>query len=236
LTELLDMAERLTHPAVQSLLLGALSLALVFRRRPGLAVCAGTLAVAWLWIASTPALALALRNTLAVTGETEPVHADAIVVLGGETLPRVAWSRVETRAGKGLALWRDGYAPLIVVSGSDQARTLAEGYAAAGVPVRDIRVETQSRNTHENARNSAAILAAGAASDILLVTSAIHMRRAAASFRKFGIKVLPEPTDDAYRALLGAPAWLPRRDALSLTAQCLRERIALWVYHLRGWI
>jgi uncharacterized SAM-binding protein YcdF (DUF218 family) len=235
LTDLLDIAQRLIHPAVQALLLGLLSLALVLRRRHVPAACVGAVALAWLWAASTPALALALRGGMAEPGGEHLARADAIVVLGGGRLPRTDWSQPTTRAGMGLALWRGGYAPLLLVSGSDQARTLAEGYAAAGVPMRDLRVEAASNNTHENARNSAELLAASGASDVLLVTSAIHMPRAAASFRKQGLRVSPVPTPDGHRRLLSAPRWLPRRDALSLTARCLRERLALWVYHLRGW-
>jgi uncharacterized SAM-binding protein YcdF (DUF218 family) len=234
LIEVLDMA-RLTHPAVQTLLLGVVSLVLAFRRHPVLAIWSGVVALAWLWLASTPALALALREGMVTPAPAHPSHADAIVVLGGETLPRIDWSQPTTRAGKGLALWRDGYAPLLVVSGKDEARMLAEGYTAAGVPVRDLRVEETSRNTHENARNSALLLASSGVSDILLVTSPIHMRRAAASFRKEGVNVSPVPASDAIGLLLLAPRWLPRRDALTLTARCLRERVALWVYHLRGW-
>ncbi|HEY4291451.1 YdcF family protein [Luteibacter sp.] len=233
--EFLDLAVKLVHPAVQALLLGVLSLFFVFKRRPVPAAWLGAIALTWLWLASTPALALALKGTLATPQQDRPTQADAIVVLGGGLLPRADWSQPTTRAGKGLTLWRDGYAPLLLVSGSDQALMLAEGYAAAGVPTRDLRVERTSRNTHENARNSAALLASSGASDILLVTSAIHMRRAAASFRKEGVNVSPIPTPDPYSVLLLAPRWLPRRDALSLTARCLREQLALWVYHLRGW-
>lgn len=231
----LEMVERLTHPALQALLLGVLSLAYVFRKRPVPAAWLGGVALVWIWVASTPAFALALRSTVVVPQDGRPVHADAIVVLGGGLLPRSDWAQPTTRAGKGLTLWREGYAPLLLVSGSDQAHALAEGYMAAGVPERDLRVEGTSRNTHENARNSAALLAAAGATDIVLVTSAIHMRRAAASFRKEGMKVSPAPTPDAYRSLRLASRWLPRRDALSLSARCLREGLALWAYHLRGW-
>jgi uncharacterized SAM-binding protein YcdF (DUF218 family) len=97
-------------------------------------------------------------------------------------------------------------------------------------------VEGTSENTHENARNSAAILRAGGLSEVLLVTSAIHMRRAAGCFRHEGIVVSPVPADDGHAKLTAVPAWLPRRDALTLTARCLREYVALWVYHWRGWI
>jgi hypothetical protein len=44
------------------------------------------------------------------------------------------------------------------------------------------------------------------------------------------------PADDGHAKLVVAPAWLPRRDALTLTARCLREYLALMVYHWRGWL
>ena len=231
-----DIAGRLTHPAVQALLLAILSTALVLWRRPRLAALSAMLAVAWIWVASTPALALSLRDGLATAPASSPPHADAIVVLGGGKLPVADWSRTTTRAGRGLTLWRDGLAPVLLVSGSDQADELARGFARSGVPGSDLRVEGSSVNTHENARNSAVILKASGLSDVLLVTSAIHMRRAAGCFRHEGIAVTPVPADDGHGKLVAAPGWLPRRDALTLTARCLREYLALWFYHRQGWM
>lgn len=233
---LVDIASRLLHPAVQALLLGVLSMALVLLRRPGAALAFGVVALAWIWIASTPALALALRHTLATPPPASHPHADAIVVLGGGKLPVDDWSRATTRAGTGLILWRQGFAPLLLVSGRDQASQLAAGYEVSGVPVSDLRIDGSSTNTHENARNATAILRANGSSDILLVTSAIHMRRAAGAFRHEGVSVTPAPAADAHVLLARAPAWLPRRDALTLTARCLHEYVALWIYRQRGWI
>jgi uncharacterized SAM-binding protein YcdF (DUF218 family) len=236
LSEAVDIVGRLTHPAVQGLLLALLSTALVLRRRPRAAALVAALALAWIWVASTPALALALREGLATGAVPSTPHADAIVVLGGGKLPVTDWSRTTTRAGRGLTLWREGFAPLLLVSGSDQADDLARGFRLSGVPGGDLRVESRSVNTHENARNSAAILKASGLSEVLLVTSAIHMRRAAGCFRHEGIAVSPVPADDSHARLAVVPGWLPRRDALTLTARCLREYVALWVYHWRGWM
>jgi uncharacterized SAM-binding protein YcdF (DUF218 family) len=236
LSEAVDIVGRLTHPAVQGLLLALLSTALVLWRRPRTAALAAALALAWIWIASTPALALHLRDGLATVPGSSTPHADAIVVLGGGKLPVTDWSRTTTRAGRGLTLWRDGFAPLLLVSGSDQADDLARGFTLSGVPGGDLRVERRSVNTHENARNSAAMLKADGLSDVLLVTSAIHMRRAAGCFRHEGIVVTPVPAEDGHGKLVVAPGWLPRRDALTLTARCLREYLALWFYHRRGWM
>lgn len=236
MSEATDLVGRLTHPAVQGLLLALLSTALVLWRRPRIAALTAALALAWIWVASTPALALQLREGLATAAVPATPRASAIVVLGGGKLPVTDWSRTTTRAGRGLSLWRDGFASVLLVSGSDQADELARGFALSGVPRMDLRVENTSVNTHENARNSAVILKANGLSDVLLVTSAIHMRRAAGCFRHEGIAVSPVPADDNHARLAVAPAWLPRRDALTLTARCLREYVALMVYHWRGWI
>jgi uncharacterized SAM-binding protein YcdF (DUF218 family) len=236
LSDASDLLGRLTHPAVQGLLLALVSTALVLCRRRRAAVVAGIVAVGWIWVASTPLLALRLREGLATTPEATTPHADAIVVLGGGKLPVADWSAARTRAGRGLGLWREGFAPLLMVSGSDQATDMARGFRLAGVPGGALRVEDDSVNTHENARNSAVILKAGGLTRILLVTSAVHMRRAAGCFRHEGIEVTPTPAEDGHARLEAASAWLPRRDALTLTALCLHEYVALWVYRWRGWL
>lgn len=232
-----DIASRLTHPAVQALLMALLSTALVLWRRRRAAVVVALLALAWIWIASTPLLALRLREGLATMPPSTTPHADAIVVLGGGKVPAAGdWAATRTRAARGLTLWRDGYAPLLMASGSDQAAQLTRGFALSGVPESVLRAETTSVNTHENAANSARLLKADGLSNVLLVTSAVHMRRAADCFRHEGIGVVAVPAEDTHARLEAASAWLPRRDALTLTARCLHEYVALWVYQRRGWI
>lgn len=232
----MDTADYLLHPAIQALLLAVLSTALVLWRRPRHACILGIAAAAWLALASTPALALHLRTGLVTGMDDTSSHADAIVVLGGGVLPNGDWSRTTTRAGMGLSLWRAGKAPVLLASGSDQAVYLARGFAASGVPASDLRVEDGSTDTHENARDTAAILRAEGLYRIVLVTSDIHMRRAASCFRREGMRVIEAPADDALTELVGAPSWLPRRDALTLTARCLHEYVALWMYRHRHWL
>lgn len=232
----MDIVLRILHPAVQALLLGVLATACVARRRPRLALALAVLAIGWIWIASTPVLALRLRDGL-VSPLPPPAAADAIVVLGGGRLPATSWLRTGTRASKGLALWRRGYAPVVLVSGSDQAGALATGFAFYGVPWSDLRVEPASGTTHENARNSAAMLRASGFDQILLVTSPIHVRRATGAFRHEGLHVSAvAAADDDDSVLMSSPRWLPRREALTMTARCLREYLSLWLYQRRGWI
>ena len=58
-----------------------------------------------------------------------------------------------------------------------------------GIPAKDILFETNSRNTHENAVETYNILCADSVQpNILLITSAFHMRRAVACFKKVGFQ------------------------------------------------
>ncbi|MFY8034391.1 MAG: YdcF family protein, partial [Flexibacteraceae bacterium] len=61
----------------------------------------------------------------------------------------------------------------------------------------DIILESNSRNTHENAINSKRVLdSLGIGTDkVLLSTSAFHMRRARGCFKKVGMNPMCYPTD-----------------------------------------
>ena len=101
-------------------------------------------------------------------------------------------------------LWRAGKVQTIIVTGGNlpwarasatDASFAAELLQAYGVPPDSIIVESNSRNTHENAINTAAIWRERHFRSGLLVTSATHMPRALASFRKAGLDVAPWPAD-----------------------------------------
>lgn len=237
ITFVVDYASRLMHPAIQSLLLGTLALLLVSRRRPRAGLVTGTLALAWVWLASCPGLALALRDGLLPATPPRPARIGAIVVLGGGRLPHDGSLPDDTRAGTALRWWRGGLAPVLMASGRDQADDLARRYRDAGVPRERLRVEHASTDTHENARDSATLLRAEGIRTVAVVTSPVHLRRAAACFRHEGLAVWPiAASDDDEAALRRAPAWLPRRDALTLTARSLHEYVATWIYRRRGWM
>jgi uncharacterized SAM-binding protein YcdF (DUF218 family) len=61
-----------------------------------------------------------------------------------------------------------------------------------GVPVR--WTESASRDTRENAVNSARILRDAGVRKVLLVSHAIHLPRAQAEFEAAGMEVIPAPT------------------------------------------
>ncbi|HYP33504.1 MAG TPA: YdcF family protein [Burkholderiaceae bacterium] len=80
-----------------------------------------------------------------------------------------------------------------------------------GLPLR--WVETASRDTHENAGYSVALLRPAGVAEIVLVTSAVHMPRALREFRAAAastpIRVTPAPMGAAWPADSALLSWMP---------------------------
>ena len=106
---------------------------------------------------------------------------------------------------------------------------------ALGVDPARIAIETQSRNTDENARFTRDLVRPPAAQRWLLVTSAWHMPRSMALFRKAGFDVVAFPVD--YRSQGGAGDWQissgPMR-GLRIFDVAAHEWAGLLVYWLSG--
>lgn len=65
-----------------------------------------------------------------------------------------------------------------------------------GIPTKDFLIESESKNTHENALFTKALLdKENITGDFLLITSAYHMRRSLGCFNKTSINVEPYSTD-----------------------------------------
>ena len=113
---------------------------------------------------------------------------------------------------------------------------MGELLRAWGVPEEAILLETESRNTDENALYSKRPLEAHGLKHILLVTSALHMPRALALFRASGIDAVPAPTDFEVvdrgdRTLM---PWLPDAAALEGSTRAIKEYLGLGVYWIQG--
>jgi uncharacterized SAM-binding protein YcdF (DUF218 family) len=106
---------------------------------------------------------------------------------------------------------------------------------ALGVDTDHLILEDKAKNTHENAKLSRERLS-GQEEDILLITSAYHMRRAWACFQKEGLEVTPYPVDYRYRADRGWRDWLPSVDALDQWETIIKEMVGLVVYRLMGYL
>jgi len=252
------LLERLLMPLGLVLGLSALS-AVLARRRPLAALRLLFLAILLLAGASLPLTARLLTRGLERGMEPPAVgelpSADVIVVLGGATgaklPPRRSAELVDAsdRLLQAARLYRAGKAPLVLASGGHapgagplpaEAPEMAELLVEWGVSREAIEVETRSFSTRTNALESAAILKRRGARSILLVTSAAHMRRAAASFRAAlgtGVLVTPAPADVQAVLPVGSPllAVLPDAASLHATSMALREWEARFWYRVRGW-
>lgn len=184
-------------------------------------------------------------------------QAEAIVILGGGTRPRIAprpWYEVNEAGDRilyGSWLYKQGKAPLIIVTGGraewlgDGGNPESEDMAAIaeflGVPSSAIVQESQSFNTRDNAINTKQILVKRGINKILLVTSALHMPRSMEIFRKVGVESIAVPTDflsvqnENSKGLAAVLDLLPTVDALRNTTNAIKEYIGLLVYQLAGW-
>lgn len=127
----------------------------------------------------------------------------AIVVLGAKTLRDNRPSRaIERRMQVALALYRAGAAPVLVLSGGG-GRTVPEAEVmrrlalAAGLPDAALVVEPRSRNTLENATETARLLADRGTAAVILVTDRYHALRARVLFRLVGLSVCAVHTPPA---------------------------------------
>ncbi|GAA4438320.1 hypothetical protein GCM10023188_33600 [Pontibacter saemangeumensis] len=136
---------------------------------------------------------------------------DVAVILTGVTSYRADISdRIHTSRGADrflhpLHLYRLGKVDQFLISGGSgqvltdrvpEAEQIEKVLLMAGVPEEDIVTEGNSRNTHENAVNTARVLKQHPEwQEVLLVTSAFHMRRSEACFRKAGVDASSFSTD-----------------------------------------
>ncbi|HXH71592.1 MAG TPA: YdcF family protein [Mariprofundaceae bacterium] len=103
-----------------------------------------------------------------------------------------------------------------------------------GVPESLIHAESAADNTWQNASLLKAMLAHAGISRVVLVTSAIHMRRSVWVFRRQGLEVIPAPC--AYleeREPYDLRSFLPRWNVLADSGDALHEYLGLVWYRLR---
>jgi uncharacterized SAM-binding protein YcdF (DUF218 family) len=99
------------------------------------------------------------------------------------------------RVALGVGRYREGAAPLLVLSGGGagpvaEAAVMRDLAREAGVPEAALLVEAESRNTFENAANTARLLQSSGKTRIVLVSDRLHLPRAARLFRGAGIEVV----------------------------------------------
>ncbi|CAK0778615.1 Membrane protein [Gammaproteobacteria bacterium] len=109
-----------------------------------------------------------------------------------------------------------------------------EIFSHLGFPLERILFEEKSRNTYENVQFSQSLVQPKSDEVWVLVTSAIHMPRAAGVFKKLNWKVIPYPVSfqTGRNALFRSPLGFSK--SLFQIDEVVHEWIGLVAYHLMG--
>jgi uncharacterized SAM-binding protein YcdF (DUF218 family) len=178
---------------------------------------------------------------------------DVAIVLGGfssydKSQEQVQFHSATDRLMAGIKLYKTGRAKkLMIVSGSGQIMNPDEKEAAfikdyllsIGIPNRDLIIESESKNTRENAVYATKILTERYTNGkYILVTSATHMPRAKRCFKKTKLAVTPFSVDDQAgpRKYIFDHLFIPNLDSLARWKSLIKEWTGFTVYKLNGYV
>lgn len=159
---------------------------------------------------------------------TRPEPAEVMIVLGSRVIGHEPGPMLRPRLDEAVKLFRQGYAPAVIVSGAQgndeeaaEAFVMRDYLIKQGIPGEKIITEAASFNTYQNLANSKAIMAEQGYQKALIVSSSSHIHRALTLARQLDIEAG------------GAPA--PMAGNLYLVArQYLREGAAMFTLTLAG--
>ena len=141
-------------------------------------------------------------------------------------------------AGKIDKIYISGGSGLLLDQEHKESQLLKDYLLSINVPEDDIIIETESRNTHENAVEAAKILSPSEKSNTyLLITSASHFRRAAKCFENEGFTFDSYPVDYCSRKIGANPeTWLiPAPSAFASWNMLLHEIVGYVMYDWSGY-
>lgn len=160
---------------------------------------------------------------------------------------RINFLRSTDRILQTLDLYKKGIISKIFITGGSgellnqknkEAEILKDYLLLLGIPSEDILIEVNSRNTYENARETVNILNSKKNDNTyLLITSAYHMRRSAACFKKQGLEFDVYPTDRYAGSRKFTPdhLFVPKVDTLQRWNVLLREIVGFITYKIVGY-
>jgi uncharacterized SAM-binding protein YcdF (DUF218 family) len=177
---------------------------------------------------------------------------DAVIVLGGfsnfdSKQNLIQFHSATDRLMAGIKLYKTGKAKKIMISsGSGQLMNPNEKEALfiksylldIGIPEKDLIIESESKNTRENAVYSAKILNKEYINgNYLLVTSAFHIPRAKSCFTKVGLTITPFSVDhqSGPRKFLFDHLFIPDSDSLRRWQMLIKEWIGFTTYKIMGY-
>lgn len=180
---------------------------------------------------------------------------DIAVVLGGMSEYNTDFDRLSLRRGgdriwQALQLYKAGKVKKILISGANghlidkglnEAAQLKTALVNLGIPEIDVLTEAKSRNTYENAVETKKVIDAYKQEpSLLLVTSALHMKRAKACFKKAGFKNFGVFTTDHYTGSTRGYQFdqyvVPDLGTLANWNLLIKEWVGYIVYSIVGYI
>jgi len=212
------------------------------------------LSLASLFVLSLPPvtrlLLLSIETIPPISEYPDKQSSAMIVVLGGGVYnnapeydsAHISGSALE-RLHYAVKLHRKTGLPLLVSGGNPKSNqpsgaeimqiALNEHYA-----IQDVYIEIQSRTTYENALYSMPILKINDIDTIILVTTALHMKRAIKVFANHDIKIISAPTIYYSAMYKDSHPWydiMPNVGSLSLSRRVLHEWLGMLWYSVRGY-
>lgn len=177
---------------------------------------------------------------------------DIGIVLGGmssyeQSMDRVQFYRGVDRLLQAVELYRKGYIKKIIFTGGSGRLLhpeMKEGIYLKrymdyfGIPETDYRMESESQNTHENATLTKKLMDKEKLSgNILLITSAFHMRRSLGCFKKAAIIADPYSTDrySGARKFEFDHLFIPDVSALEGWNNFIHELVGYITYKIMGY-
>lgn len=177
------------------------------------------------------------------------------VVLGGfgtwdQKRERPEFGENADRLFEGIRLYKEKKINKLVLASDGSNRTAPDGKWTEGNPLmmreyicnlgvqsKDLIFENTALTTHENATTIKQLLHLTPTNhtkdDILLITSALHMRRAVLAFEQEEINVTPYTTDCSFEGQLVISSWIPSLRTGHNWQSLIHEIIGFYVYKIR---
>jgi uncharacterized SAM-binding protein YcdF (DUF218 family) len=176
------------------------------------------------------------------------------IVLTGTTVShfpddRVYFTRGADRVTHTIQLYKEKKIERILISGGSgrltgeaepEANRFRKVMVMMGVPQQDIIIENETRNTGESAQEVRKILDVNGfrGEDCVLITSAFHMRRSLACYRKAGVELDSFTTDFySYPRRYSIDSFIiPKIDAFGVWHKLVKEWVGFVAYKFAGFI
>jgi uncharacterized SAM-binding protein YcdF (DUF218 family) len=177
------------------------------------------------------------------------------IVLTGSTIPnrdpndRVYFARGADRVTHTVQLYKQGLIENILISGGTgslmvvdepEANKFRAAMMMMGVDSMDIMIENQTRNTAESAIEVRKILDSlhYQPAECLLITSAFHMRRSLACYKKAGLNLETFSTDfySHPRKFYFDTLVVPKIDSILIWHKLVKEWVGLAAYWFAGYV